>query len=404
MTDSAAPKEDARKPRRPKGSGSVRNRGTARAPRWFAYWFYVDRGGERRQASKGPFPRKKDAEDHLADQLTRAREGRAVAPTRTTVESFLIDTWLPVVKHDLSPSTWANYASMVRNRLVPHLGAARLQDLGPGHIARAYDALRVDGANRRGKTARPLSETSIEHTHRTLHAALAYAMAQGLIARNPADGVRKPKRQRTEMVVWDAAQLSRFLSATSEDRLAPLWRVASHTGMRRSELLGLRWSDIDLDLARLSVQRTRVAIGYRMVDGLGGKTDGSVRVIDLDDGTVAVLRRWRKTQLEERLAWGIGYTDTGLVFTREDGIGLHADHVAGAFERAVAKAGVPAIRFHDVRHTHATLLLKERWPVKVVSERLGHGSPAFTMATYQHVLPGMQAEAAKGFAALIDAQ
>jgi integrase len=109
-----------------------------------------------------------------------------------------------------------------------------------------------------------------------------------------------------------------------------------------------------------------------------------------------------RAQKEERMAWGPAWTETGLVFTRDDGIGLHADHRAGMFQRSVQRAGVPAIRFHDLRHTHATLLLKQGQPVKVVSERLGHASPAFTMAVYQHVIPGMQAEAARAFAALID--
>ncbi len=387
---------------RSKGTGSVRNRGTERAPRWFVYWSYTTGEGKRRQASRGPFRLKREADDFLADQLARARDGRSVSPTRQTVGQFLTELWLPVVKHDLAPSTYASYQGIVTNRLVPHLGAVRLQDLGPGHIAKAYDALRESGANRRGKVSRPLSETTIEHSHRTLHAALGYAVAQGLLARNPADGVRKPKRARTEMQVWDRTSLAQFLEATDTERLAPLWRVATHTGLRRSELLGLRWEDIDFDTGRLSVRRKRVAVGYVMLEGLGGKTDRSVRVVDLDDSTVARLRSWRKAQTEERLAWGPAWTATGLVFTREDGTGLHADHLAGAFARAVKAAAVPQIRFHDLRHGHASLLLQAGVPVKVVSERLGHASPAFTMATYQHVLPGMQAEAARMFAALVN--
>jgi integrase len=320
-----------------------------------------------------------------------------------TVSGFLTDTWLPVVRHDLAPSTFASYRGMVTNRLVPQLGGVRLQDLGPGHIAKAYDALRADGANKRGKAKKALSETSIEHTHRTLHAALSYAVSQGLIARNPADGVRKPKRIQTEMKVWDRSEVGRFLTAVAGDRLAPLWRVATHTGLRRSELLGLRWEDVDLEAARLSVRRKRVAVGYRMVEGLGGKTDRSTRVVDLDKTTVSILRRWHKAQAEERLAWGPAWVTTGLVFTREDGTGLHADHVAGAFAKATKTAGISVIRFHDLRHTHASLLLAAGEHVKVVSERLGHASPAFTMAVYQHVLPGMGAQAARSFAALVDA-
>jgi integrase len=308
-----------------------------------------------------------------------------------------------VVRHDLAASTFLNYEAMVRNRVLPHLGNVRLQDLGPGQIAKCYDALRADGANRRGRGGGRLTETSIQHTHRLLHAALEYAVDQAIIPRNPADGVRKPKRARVEMKVWDADQLATFIGTTEGDRLCALWRLAAYTGMRRSELLGLRWEDLDFQAATLAVRRKRVDVGYQMVDEVGSKSDSGVRVIDLDPGTVGILRRWRKMQKEERMAWGPAWTGAGLVFTREDGVGLHADHVAGMFQRSTTRAGVPVIRFHDLRHTHASLLLKQGQPVKVVSERLGHASPAFTMTVYQHVIPGMQAEAARAFAALIDA-
>lgn len=254
-----------------------------------------------------------------------------MAPTKVSVGSFLTDTWLPVVRHDLAASTFLNYEAMVRNRLLPHLGNLRLQDLGPGHIARCYDALRTDGANRRGRGGGRLTETSIQHTHRLLHAALRYATDQSLITRNPADGVRKPKRAKVEMKVWNADQLANFIGATEGDRLSALWRLAAYTGMRRSELLGLRWEDIDLQTATLAVRRKRVDVGYEMVDEVGSKSDSGVRVVDLDPGTLAVLRRWRKAQKEDRMAWGPVWTETGLVFTREDGMGLHADHVAGMF-------------------------------------------------------------------------
>lgn len=388
--------------RRPKGSGGVRNRGTDRTPRWFAYWYHDDPDGNRRQLSKGPFSRKRDAETFLAEQLERFRDGRGVVPSKVSVESFLTDTWLPVARHDLARSTFLNYQSMVRNRLVPYLGRVRLQDLGPGQIATCYDALRSDGANQRGRPGGRLSETSIQHTHRLLHAALEYAVAQGLLPRNPADGVRKPRRVKVEMRAWDSDELGTFLRRSADDRLFPLWRLSAYTGMRRSEVLGLRWIDVDLRKATVTVCRKRVDVGYEMVEEVGSKSDAGVRVVDLDAGTVAVLRGWRTSQLEDRVAWGPAWTETGLVFTRENGVGLHADHVAGMFRRAIREACVSRIRFHDLRHTHATIMLKQGQPLKVVSERLGHASPTFTMAVYQHVLPGMQAEAARAFAESID--
>ena len=155
------------------------------------------------------------------------------------------------------------------------------------------------------------------------------------------------------------------------------------------------------DAGVAAVGATRRKVGKTVVDGQP-KTGTGRRSVDLDAATVAVLRRWRTRRLADQLAWGAAYQRSEHVFTREDGSPVHADHLAQRFERLVRSPGVPRVRFHDLRHTHATLLLKARVPVKVVSERLGHAGPAFTMNVYQHVLPGMQAEAAATFAALID--
>jgi integrase len=172
--------------------------------------------------------------------------------------------------------------------------------------------------------------------------------------------------------------------------------------MRRSELLGLRWEAVDFDASTISVVTRRVRVGNAMIEGTGTKTSAGRRRIDIDPATMLVMKKWRAHQTEERLAWGPGWTDTGLVFTREDGVGLHADRMQYRFAHLVAGAGVTPLHFHGLRHSHATVLLRRGVPVKVVSERLGHSSPAFTMSVYQHVLPGMQAEAAALAASLVD--
>ncbi len=165
------------------------------------------------------------------------------------------------------------------------------------------------------------------------------------------------------------------------------------TGMRRNEVLGLKWPDIDVDKKRLHLNRGLVAVGYE-VHQTRGKTKTSRRSIDLDPTTLAVLQGWRAYQAAELAAVGIDTSDE-WVFTDGDGEPLHPHAVYQAFKRIVHNAAIPAIRFHDLRHTHGTLLIKEGIPVKVVSERLGHANIAFTMQTYQHVLPGMQADAAR---------
>jgi integrase len=170
--------------------------------------------------------------------------------------------------------------------------------------------------------------------------------------------------------------------------------------MRRGEILGLRWSDIDLDAARLSVQHAVVAVGYEMVEST--PKSHRARVIDLDAETVAQLRRRRQRQAEERAEWGADYQDRDLVVAKENGEPIHPHTFSQSFERLIAKAGLRTIRLHDLRHTRATLALKAGIPVKVISERLGHESPAFTLKQYAYVLPGMQAEAAAQVAAMID--
>ncbi|MGI8754047.1 MAG: site-specific integrase [Acidimicrobiales bacterium] len=184
------------------------------------------------------------------------------------------------------------------------------------------------------------------------------------------------------------------------DRLHPAFYLAANTGMRRGEVLGLRWRDVDLDARRLSVHQAVISVAYAL-QVADVKTGTSRRTIDLDPRTVAALHSWRKRQLEGRLALGEQHEDHGLVFARPEGAPIHPDLFSKTFDRLVARSGLPVIRLHDLRHSHASLLLKSRVPVKVVSERLGHATPAFTMTVYQHVLPGMQAEAATTFADLL---
>ena len=177
------------------------------------------------------------------------------------------------------------------------------------------------------------------------------------------------------------------------------WRLAAMTGMRRGEVLGLRWRDVDLNSARLSVRHAVVSVAYTVLDST--PKSHQARVIDLDEATVDQLRSHRERQRREREEWGDDYVGRDLVVAKEDGEALHPDSFSQTFERLVRRAGLRRIRLHDLRHTHATLAVKAGVPVKVISERLGHESPAFTLRQYAHVMPGMQAEAAAQIAKAI---
>ena len=217
--------------------------------------------------------------------------------------------------------------------------------------------------------------------------ALIDATRRGLVSRNVADDAHAPKRRRPKVQVraWAAEQLRQFLAGARNLRLFPAFWVAATTGMRRSELLALRWDDFDASAMTLSVHRALVSVGYELHES-PGKTSSARRSIDLDAQTVDVLNEWRTRLCEE---FGGPLRGNDYVFPNSSGHATHPDLFTGAFQRLVATLDLPRLRLHDLRHTHATLLLKAGVPIKVVSERLGHATPGFTMATYQHVLPGM---------------
>ena len=236
--------------------------------------------------------------------------------------------------------------------------------------------------------------------HLVVHKALADAERKGLVIRNVAALADPPKvgaRKQIEIKAWTAEQLDVFLEAIEAHRLAPAFHLASYTGMRRGELLGLRWKDLDLDANRLSVRQALVSVAYEMhISDV--KTGSGRRTIDIEEETVEVLRQWRKAR---ELEAGGPIGEEALVFSKPDTTWIHPDVFSQTFDRVVARIAVPEITLHDLRHTHATLLLQAGVSVKVVCERLGHSNPAFTMSVYQHVLPGMQAEAAVAFAQVL---
>ena len=236
-----------------------------------------------------------------------------------------------------------------------------------------------------------------------LRRALADAVRRGLLVSNTLRIAHAPKRRplsSNTSSVWTAEQLREFLTLTRTHRShAALW-VTANTGMRRGEVLGLRWGDVDLDAGTLSVTRSLVSVGYELHE-TRGKSRTARRCINLDPATINVIRRWHELRASEDAEFDHGDLDA-RVFCRPDGEPTHPQLLSDAFGKLVERSGLPRIRFHDLRHTHATLLLKAGVPIKVVSERLGHSTPGFTMAAYQHVIPGMQQEAARTFAGILE--
>ncbi len=209
------------------------------------------------------------------------------------------------------------------------------------------------------------------------------------------------------MKTWSAKELKTFLDKTKDERLGVLWHVLAATGMRRGEALGLHWADADLDGTNgtgpvLRVRQALVSAGYK-VSLSGPKTQRGRRTIALDAGTVTVLKKWRDRQKAEAEEWGDLWTNTGLVFTRENGTAWHPDRVSKLFEQVVSASGLPRVRLHDLRHTHASLALGASISPRVISDRLGHSTTAFTMDVYSHYLPALAQDAAEKIAALVSA-
>jgi integrase len=344
---------------------------------------------------------RKEAERVLTELIKRQHAGDYRAPERITVETYLLERWLPMKRSQLRPSTFDSYERNLKNHVIPRIGSLQLQRLTPEDLDGLYADL-LTGGRRNGSRGR-LGPKTVRYVHGIVRKALADAHRKGTVSRNVADLADPPKAsawRRPETLVWTAPQLRQFLEEISEHRLYSAFFLAANTGMRRGEVLGLRWKDIDFDTARLSVQQALVNVAYRL-ELADVKTHSGRRTIDLDERTIAVLGEHRQRQHQEQLLVGRQGKAETLVFSHPDGSPVHPDYVSQVFDRHLARSALPRIRFHDLRHTHATILLQAGVPVKVVSERLGHANPAFTMTVYQHVLPGMQADAAAMFSATV---
>lgn len=368
--------------------------------------FTVDVGrrgdGRRRQVSRSGFETKQAAETALTELLAASRSGYQPSTT-LTVRDYLLERWLPRTR--TSEKTHSDRRMHMRTYVVPRVGGFRLVELTGDALTEMYDDLAV-----RGRTRKPdpelgwgLSPTTIRRIHTQLHKAFADAMRWGLLHRNPCEQADPPSttqvrsRALAARQVYSWSQLQQLVAVAVEDRLFAMWHLFASTGMRRSEVAALRWDHVDLESHMISVVRAAVDDGGKVHEKELPKSSTSRRAIELDPVDVDVLRTHRARQNEERLAVGSAWRGTNHVFTSRVGGRLPPAQITRAFHELTDRAGLPRIRLHDLRHTHATLLLKSGEATKVVTERLGHSTTAYTQDAYQHVLPGMQRAAARRF-------
>ena len=352
--------------------------------------------GKERRAWRAAGTDRADAEAMLAriDAEQRLLDGD-VTERGLTVGRYLRHMWLPAKRLELRPTTALRYEWMVINYVQPAVGDVLLRRLRVDHLETLYRNLLSHGRD----NGKGLAPKTVHNVHTMIRSALRTAQRRRLVTTNVADAAVAPKYRSVTppMRSWTVDELTRFLTAARGERFYPAFVVSAMTGMRRGEVLGLRWSAFDATKSTLTVNTAIQLLGTRIIE-THPKTRSSRRTVDLDPRTRDLLQRYRRQQG----AGGEGIEARSWMFTSVNGGPVNPDLYSQTFDRLVAGLDVPRIRLHDLRHTHATLLLKDGEPLKVVSERLGHSNPAFTMTTYQHVLPGMGAGAAARFDRLLN--
>ncbi|MBA2677373.1 MAG: tyrosine-type recombinase/integrase [Ktedonobacteraceae bacterium] len=323
---------------------------------------------------------KEEVQKKLKQAIRDVDSGLPPPNDKETVEQYLT-AWLATVKHQVKTSSFHCYDNSIRIHVVPSLGKHHLSKLTPQHVQQFYTQKLESG----------LSSTTVRQIHLILHRALKDAQRMGMIQRNVTEMVRPPRTRKVEMKTLDERQAALFVEAANGERLEALFVLAITTGMRQGELLGLRWQDVDIDKGILHV-RQALYISRGIIYLTEPKTKNSRRTIHLTKVAIYALRKYRIQYLQEAMAFGPDWnTKYNLMFPTSTGNPIRAAHLVSlAFHRILKNAGLPTIRFHDLRHTAATLMLEKGVNPKMVSEMLGHSDISITLGIYGHVTPRMQ--------------
>jgi integrase len=363
----------ARKKQKGNGTGTVypRKNKDGKVIGYRGSYFAPD--GKRRYVSA---KKKGEAEKALRRAMADADRGLVFDAGSLTVGKYLKDKWLADIKDTVRRKTFVQYESVVRCHLAPALGRLKLVSLTPAHVRALY----------REKLDSGLAPRTVQYIHTTLHKALKQAVMDGFIPRNVTEVVKAPQALKKEIKPLNPTQIKALLSAARGDRLETLYVFAIHTGLRRSEILGLKWTDVDLGAGVLSVQRSLDTNGTFNPP----KRNNSRRTVKLTDRAVEALKAHRPRQNQERLRLGSLWEDHDLVFPNRIGKPMNADNLYHReFKPLLKKAGLSGFTFHSLRHTCATLLCSKNVNPKIVQEMMGHANISQTMDTYSHVMPGM---------------
>ena len=329
---------------------------------------------------------KKEGLAWIRETTNQIDRGLTFEGADTTLEEYLSD-WLNVVESSRSKGTFSLYRWTVRKRINPYIGHIKLMELRPDRVPRFYHHLHKEGC----------SNHAVHVTHKTLRVALNHAIKLGLIGRNPCSGATPPKPKQTEMKFYDDIQVRKLLDTAVAigDRFYPIYYLAIHTGMRQAELIGLKWEDVDWEHSTIQVKRQVRHFTGGSYTFTKPKSKSGKRTIILGKQALELLDQHKSEQQKMISLSHNGWEDLDLVFPSRVGTPLTASNVRRAFRKLLKESGLPKIRFHDLRHTAASLMLNHGIPVLIASKRLGHSKPSITIDVYGHLMPSKQEEAAE---------
>lgn len=354
--------------------------------------------GKTKQTYTQGFKSREEAKEARDKARAAVASGHYVAPARVTVAEYLRQ-WIELHSLRLKSSVEADYRARIEQYIIPRLGSIPLAHLRPSDVQRFYADLKTGG----GVNGRALSAKTVQNIGAVLKVALSHAVdVDQLLPRNPASRVRMPKGESVRFVTWTASEVQTFLEACQEHRLSAFFRLAAFTGARRSELLGLKWQDVDFDGKRMTIARVRVKGRHGVVEQTSTKGGDGRRTVTLDQGTLDALKAHRVAQLEERMALGEAWAETGYLFVQQDGQPIDPDTPSQLFTKVRERAGLRAQRLHDLRHFHATELLRAGVPLHVVADRLGHRDAMVTATIYAHVRSDQAQDVAELFARAVE--
>lgn len=360
--------------------GHIRKRGSK-------YSIIIDIGkdpktGKRQQKWFSGYKTKKEAQADLARIINELEQNTFIIPSDETLKGYL-DYWIEQREHNLSPTTIYGYKSMINNHIIPSLGNIKLNELKPLHIQEYYK-----------EKSKTLSQTTILHHHRMLRKALEDAKEWQLIKDNPADHVESPKPQKYKSNVLNLDEIKQLLKALESNRLEVPITLMLFLGLRRGELLALKWADIDYKNKTITIQRNLVRGGDNGNELIikEPKTEESIRTIPISDNILKLLKKQEIKQKEEKISLGPHYKENGFIFTTSTGDIINPASFSREFGDFIKANNLKHIRLHDLRHTNATLMLKSNIPAKIASERLGHSNISTTLDLYSHVLKDMERE------------